>query len=404
MNVSPRADSAGANTFGTKWLKALYRGYTNESFSQYSEQPPWQGTQGPTLRGEVGDMIEIMFINKMTNNYATMHSMGLDYTKYSEGADYPNSTTPGTSNQLPQTDAVSPIQAGIAPSGCVAYKWLVSDSAGPNADEPSRTHSYHSYVSLAQDSNAGLIGPTIVYASGQMAKTMAEYREIPLLYMIYKEPESFLSASNVATLQRSTQSTNAALGSTQSTNAALCDDGMGSDYGGTSNARPARSTDSTTYPSGNYSAESTDSTAYLSGNYSIWHPQLVNLASSGQFPTAPLFYTMNGYIFANNPTFQMCLNDKVIWYVNAYGAASHVFHMHGNGFKYHGFSEYAISINDGVGKTLVMDAVGEGLWQVICHVDNHHALGMVSNYRVYNAGQCKLNKPNQKAAEGNTYP
>jgi FtsP/CotA-like multicopper oxidase with cupredoxin domain len=364
MNVSPRADLAGAKVFGTKWLKALYRGYTDQSFSQYSEQPPWQGTQGPTLRGEVGDMIEIMFINKMTKNYATMHSMGLDYTKHSEGADYPNSTTPGVSNKLSQTNAVPPIQAGIAPSGCVVYKWLVSDSAGPDADEPARTHSYHSYVSLEQDSNAGLVGPTIVYANGQMAKTMAEYREIPLLYMIYKESESFLSASNAAILEHGTQSTNAASGN----------DGMGSRYGETFDARPAESTDSTVYPS---------------GNYSIWHPQLVNLASSGQFP-APSFYTMNGYIFANNPIFEMCLDDKVIWYVNAYGSGSHVFHMHGNGFKYHGVNEYAISINDGVGKSLVMDAVGEGLWQVICHVDNHHALGMVSNYHVYSAGQCAL--------------
>ena len=55
-------------------------------------------------------------------------------------------------------------------------------------------------------------------------------------------------------------------------------------------------------------------------------------------------------------------------YVNAYGGASHVFHMHGNGFKYHGFNEYAMSVNDGVGKTLYMDAVGLGRWQVICHV------------------------------------
>ena len=101
---------------------------------------------------------------------------------------------------------------------------------------------------------------------------------------------------------------------------------------------------------------------------------------------------MNGYIFANNPTFEMCLDDKVIWYVNAYGAASHVFHLHGNGVRYLGNDEYAVSVNDGVGKTLVMDAVGQGLWQVICHVDNHHAMGMVANYRVYGEGECGLPK------------
>lgn len=57
---------------GTKWLKALYRGYTSGSFDEYSEQPAWQGTQGPTLRAEVNDLIEIMFVNKLDSYYATM--------------------------------------------------------------------------------------------------------------------------------------------------------------------------------------------------------------------------------------------------------------------------------------------------------------------------------------------
>jgi hypothetical protein len=345
IDVSPRANSAGANQFGTKWLKALYRGYTDQSFSQYSEQPPYQGTQGPTLRGEVGDLIEIMFVNKMRKNYATMHSMGLDYTKHSEGADYPNTTTPNASNTLSETNAVPPIQAGIAPQGCVVYKWLVPDSAGPNPSQPARTHSYHSYVSLEQDSNAGLIGPTIVYRKGEMANTMASYREIPLLYMIYNEANSFLSASNAANLM--------------------------SDRTQTAQSTTINTSD------------------FPPGNSSIWLPQITNLLTATLFPDAPSFYTMNGYIFANNPTYSMCLNEKVIWYVNAYGAASHVFHLHGNGVSYLGNNEYAVSINDGVGKTLVMDAVGEGLWQVICHVDNHHALGMVSNYRVSGRGECE---------------
>ena len=55
-------------------------------------------------------------------------------------------------------------------------------------------------------------------------------------------------------------------------------------------------------------------------------------------------------------------------YVNAYGSMSHVFHMHGNGYRYQGNSGYAISVNDGEGKTLYMNATGAGLWQVICHV------------------------------------
>lgn len=45
IEKSPRAQNAGALQYGTKWLKALYRGYTDSSFSAYSQQDPWQGQQ-----------------------------------------------------------------------------------------------------------------------------------------------------------------------------------------------------------------------------------------------------------------------------------------------------------------------------------------------------------------------
>jgi hypothetical protein len=66
------------------------------------------------------------------------------------------------------------------------------------------------------------------------------------------------------------------------------------------------------------------------------------------------------------------------------------FHMHGNGLSYQDFSQYAESANDGVGKTLYTKAVDEGLWQVICHVQNHQTRGMLANYRIYPADDCPL--------------
>lgn len=86
----------------------------------------------------------------------------------------------------------------------------------------------------------------------------------------------------------------------------------------------------------------------------------------------------------------MCLDDPAIWYVNAYGSASHVFHMHGNSFVSHGFDAYAVGVNDGEGKTLYMDAANPGVWQLVCHVAGHQNKGMLSNYRVYGEGRCPL--------------
>jgi hypothetical protein len=63
MNESFRAQTYGyipsTTSIGTTYDKALYKGYTGPDFAQYSEQPDWLGFNGPILRGEVGDMIEV---------------------------------------------------------------------------------------------------------------------------------------------------------------------------------------------------------------------------------------------------------------------------------------------------------------------------------------------------------
>lgn len=63
MEESFRAQTRGYihndTTIGTKYDKALYRGYTDASFEERTEQPDWLGYQGPILRAEVGDMIEV---------------------------------------------------------------------------------------------------------------------------------------------------------------------------------------------------------------------------------------------------------------------------------------------------------------------------------------------------------
>jgi len=349
LNVSPRA--ASLLDYNTTYLKALYRGYTDDTFTTYSEQPAWQGTQGPTIRSEVGDLVEIMFVNKLSKAYATMHSMGLQYSKTSEGSDYPNVTRPGYDETLNTGNAVPPVEAGIGPGNCAVYKWIVPDIAGPNGDEPARTHSYHSYVDLSTDTNSGLIGPQIVYARNQMNSTMSTYREFPLLFMGYDETQSVLSGENSKKL--------------------------------TPNHTAPSSSSTFDIP--------TDMMSLYAANSSILLPQITNLGLTGRFSSAPQFFTLNGYFFANNPVFETCLQDKVIWYVNAFGGESHVFHLHGHSVMQNGKKTFGVDVNDGAGHTLYMDASSEGLWQVICHVNDHHQQGMVGNYRVYGSGEaCPL--------------
>jgi len=345
ISASPRAYLAGytvPGSLGTKWQKAVYRGYTDATFSKLSPQAPTQGINGPTLRAEVGDMIEILFVNRLPQQYASMHSMGLSYTKDNEGSIYPDVTVPA------KVDQTTPLGNAVPPGECYTYKWLINDGSAPTLGLPSHMWAYHSYVSMNEDLNAGLVGPTIVYAKGMMESTMAANREFILLYMDFDESLSILSSTNAKAF-------------------------------GVSNARSAMS-----MPSLNQ--------GYL--NSSIWQPQVTNLNGAYQLTTmqAPSFHSLNGYTFANNQPFEMCQDDKVIWYVYAVGSDSHVFHMHGNGFSYLGQNMASISLNNGIMATLPSTAWGVGSWQLICHVSNHLGAGMVDSYTVYDKASCPLAK------------
>jgi hypothetical protein len=104
-------------------------------------------------------MIEIMFVNNMTSNYATMHSMGLAYSKHSEGATYPNDTRPGLATHLDETNAVPPIDVGVEPRGCVVYKWMVTELAGPNNGEPARVSNHHLGILAPLPRSNNITGP-----------------------------------------------------------------------------------------------------------------------------------------------------------------------------------------------------------------------------------------------------
>jgi manganese oxidase len=95
-----------------------------------SPQPTWQGINGPTLRAEVGDMIEILFLNRLPSQYATMHSMGLLYNKGNDGSLYADSPAPGQESTVLPGDAV-------APGDCFVYKWVVNEGSAPTQGQVS---------------------------------------------------------------------------------------------------------------------------------------------------------------------------------------------------------------------------------------------------------------------------
>lgn len=341
---SPRAMTNGylssiGGQGGFEWQKALYRGYTDGNFTTRTQQESTSGSQGPTLRAEVGDLVQVYFQNKLPQHYASIHSMGLSYSKENEGSLYAN-TTNGSSPAYSGEEAVPP-------GSCNVYKWFVTEASAPPKGEPAQAWSYHSFVNMRSDLNAGLMGPFIVYARGKMAETMRTYRELPVLYYQYDETHSFLDADNAMT------------------------------YGNMSLQEMAQ----------NASAVMTSYT----GNHTIVKPQLVNMPTLMlDSESAPTYSTMNGYLYANSPPFEMCQNDKVIWYAYAFGAEAHDFHLHGNNVKVNGVSRATQPLGDGTMYALYMTADLPGVWQLVCHVNDHLNEGMQQDYRVYPASSCPL--------------
>lgn len=147
------------NRIGSRYLKCLYRSYTDDSFSELAERPEgdaYQGYLGPVIRAEVGDTITVVFHNNCSFPNS-VHPHGVFYEKDSEGAPYAD----GTSGKDVADDAVPP-------SGTHTYTWEVPERSGPGPmDGSSVAWMYHSHTDEIGDVYAGLAGFLIVTARGE---------------------------------------------------------------------------------------------------------------------------------------------------------------------------------------------------------------------------------------------
>uniref|UniRef100_A0A671M1Z5 ferroxidase n=1 Tax=Sinocyclocheilus anshuiensis TaxID=1608454 RepID=A0A671M1Z5_9TELE len=141
--------SSGKTRIGSVYKKALYRRYTDGSYSEEIAKPAWLGFLGPILRAEVGDVIEVHMKNFATRPYS-LHPHGVFYEKNSEGALYPD----GTTGRDKRDDAV-------APGESYTYTWQVKPEYAPTeADASCLTWIYHSHGDAPKDIASGLIGFT----------------------------------------------------------------------------------------------------------------------------------------------------------------------------------------------------------------------------------------------------
>jgi FtsP/CotA-like multicopper oxidase with cupredoxin domain len=175
------------------YSKAIYREYTDSTFSQLKPRPDaWThlGILGPLLRAEVGDTIKVVFRNNATRPYS-MHPHGVFYRKDSEGLAYLDGTT-----------GADRADDSVLPGGSHTYVWPVPERAGPAESEASSVFwVYHSHVNEGRDINAGLIGPIIITRRG-MARPDGTPKDVDREFVIdfglFDEPLSWYWDANVA--------------------------------------------------------------------------------------------------------------------------------------------------------------------------------------------------------------
>lgn len=180
MYVSP-----GKHRVGSRYQKALYREYTDATFTKLKPRDPrWVhlGILGPLLRASVGDTFEIHFRNN-TRRPVSVHPHGVFYTKANEGTPYADGTT-----------GADRADDAVPPGGTYIYRWSVPESAGPTPhDGSSVMWMYHSHTDEVRDVNAGLLGPMIITARGQARPDGSPTdvdRELITTFQIFDENQS----------------------------------------------------------------------------------------------------------------------------------------------------------------------------------------------------------------------
>ncbi|KAM3613214.1 uncharacterized protein V6R79_022640 [Siganus canaliculatus] len=164
-----------------KYIKAVYREYTDATYTVPKTRPAWAGIQGPVIIAQASDKVVIHFKNLASQPYS-ISPVGITYWKQSEGASYDDSTT----GHEKEDDAVFP-------GGYYEYVWDISPKDGPTANDPEcLTYSYSSQVDIVRDLNSGLIGALLICkSSARAAEGQEKNTALVLLFAVFDETKSW---------------------------------------------------------------------------------------------------------------------------------------------------------------------------------------------------------------------
>uniref|UniRef100_UPI0010A077F5 LOW QUALITY PROTEIN: hephaestin-like protein 1 n=1 Tax=Podarcis muralis TaxID=64176 RepID=UPI0010A077F5 len=182
----------GPNRIGRVYKKAIFKQFTDDTYSQEIPKPSWLGFLGPVLRAEERDTFIIHLKNFASRPYS-VHPHGVFYEKDSEGALYRD----GTGGKSKADDFV-------LPGSNYTYTWLVTDEFSPTpADPRCLTWIYHSHIDTPKDISTGLIGPLVVCRKGTLddasAPAASATKSFALMFSIVDENLSWYLDENINT-------------------------------------------------------------------------------------------------------------------------------------------------------------------------------------------------------------
>ena len=323
--ISKLYTESGPHRIGSVYKKAVYREYTDESFSTLKARPPeeqYLGLLGPILRGEVGDTIKVVFKNNASHPYS-MHPHGVFYRKDSEGADY-NDGTSGADKD----------DGGVPPGATHTYLWQIPERAGPGPNDPSSIFwLYHSHADELRDVASGLFGGIVVTRRGMAlpdGRPKGVDREFVTMFIAINENESWYLEDNIR--------------------------------------------DHTTDPKGVDRAES----------HLITPDGMAGTIVGTGFVDGNIKWSINGYIYGNTPMMTMKQGDHVRWYVATLGDFNnaHTPHWHGNTVLVAGQRTDVLVVTSAQMITADMVPDAPGIWLYHCHISDHMLAGMMARYEV----------------------
>ncbi|XP_028656350.1 hephaestin-like protein 1a isoform X1 [Erpetoichthys calabaricus] len=180
----------GPHRIGHVYRKAVYRQYSDYTYTQELPKPSWLGFLGPVLKAEVHDVLVVHLKNLASRPYS-LHPHGVFYDKDSEGALYPD----GTTGKRKRDDAV-------LPGGNHTYTWTVKDEYAPTEADPNcLTWVYHSHIDAPRDISSGLVGALLTCKKGVLQgedRTDVD-RDFVLMFSVVDENLSWYLEENIET-------------------------------------------------------------------------------------------------------------------------------------------------------------------------------------------------------------